>query len=504
MWYFIICQGQDLECNEAFSCVGDSLELSTDSADIVSRGYKATSGSGTTIEHTGRNGNIFLRGAFSGYEAQSIHSDYSVSILGENGGMSTVVSGNTITGWATNALTNSQITITRQFAQSSGILRCWGELSCADTTISQDSATISSQWSIEGRGAFALKNSIINGEDIELTIALFGYYAGYNGLLICDSGVTCRINCYGNGCFGFQLDCVSGSDCIIDCDESLNVNCPITYGVDTVPDIPNDELNLQFDITTQSLSRNEYNCGLGGAYDLDNYGENRDQDSGVSSIIADRGNICCRGSSSCGGYIIDPDIELKIEDSLWSNSNDIVCSGSLSCANAPLIRTTDDACGNIYCTGSSSCDDGSEIESNLNGLVYCGGAGSCDNAQYIWNAENVYCGGDGSCENTQIIGSKNVYVTGSQGADDTTIISDGVGVMNVYLASFYAGLDATINCNEDDYCNVYCLTHEACTFLQVNSICNNVNVVCDDVDAVGQSLCPTITDDSPSGCTTPS
>ena len=138
--------------------------------------------------------------------------------------------------------------------------------------------------------------------------------------------------------------------------------------------------------------------------------------------------------------------------------------------------------------------------------MYCGAANSCDGAASITNAKYLYCSGRSSCRNVAISGVQNVYITATAGALGATIDSNGVGVMNVYFAASEAGgsgaTGVTVNCGENDFCNIYCLTNGACNILtEINTQCNNYNLVCDEANGIG---CPRINDNSPSGCSTPS
>ena len=165
-------------------------------------------------------------------------------------------------------------------------------MSCTDIIVTGE------DYSINVYGSYALSNSVINGEN-NMNIELGGYYGGYGAVLNCDDGARCRIVCYGNGCFGFQLNCVAGSDCIVSCDDTQGRPCPITYGVDRLPDIPTNELDIQLqldDIASQSGTYNEHNCNLAGALSLDNrrqYIEDGSSTFPSSTLESEgRGNVC--------------------------------------------------------------------------------------------------------------------------------------------------------------------------------------------------------------------
>ena len=70
--------------------------------------------------------------------------------------------------------------------------------------------------------------SIINSNGEEITINLYGAFAGYGSFINCGESLNdpCTINCYKNGCYGLTLNCINESYCDVNC----NSNNSITYG----------------------------------------------------------------------------------------------------------------------------------------------------------------------------------------------------------------------------------------------------------------------------------
>ena len=46
----------------------------------------------------------------------------------------------------------------------------------------------------------------------------------------CESGDSCSVTGYGNGCFGFEIDCVTGASCSVTCDITVDIASPNGYG----------------------------------------------------------------------------------------------------------------------------------------------------------------------------------------------------------------------------------------------------------------------------------
>ena len=178
---------------------------------------------------------------------------------------------------------------------------CYSDMTC-------NSARINYSQRIEASGAYSLHEATITTQGQSLTLDLYGYYAGYNAVLNCESGDSCTINCYGNACYGLQLNC--DGTCTKTCDESSSTDCPITYG-DSLPSIPSEETEYELDIADQSLS-NMDSCETSGAI---TYGDS--DNPATSDISTSSGNICCQSANSCDN--------LNIE--ITGNGYDIVCGG---------------------------------------------------------------------------------------------------------------------------------------------------------------------------------
>ena len=246
-------------------------------------------------------------------------------------------------GLGPSSLARSQFSISDYFL-------CYSHRSC-------DGASITGgQRFLANNGARSFSNARLSSmTDLELEFR--GYYAGYNTTITCNDGHNCSIKCYGNGCYGLFLNCVSGATCNVTCNESMSIDCPLIYGNDSLPMINSNETDYEIDITEISLTNDE-NCNSERAVAYDDgwlYRSYGDQ--------SDNGNLCCRGSESCygdGELVISADYDV-----------DIICSGFRSCQSKNTISNIFG--GDIFCSGRSSCQSVREIISSDNGTVYCGG-----------------------------------------------------------------------------------------------------------------------------------
>ena len=476
-----------IQCNSKYECVGEAINHFRP---VTSNGFKANFGSTSSIA-SGFYGSINVRGEFGSADSSlSTINGRSISISGANG----AINSNIDTGTTYNS--NSGVRINAANGASNSVI------TSRNIQINADMGGYGSHFIVDGTyakievyGSYGAAYSVIDtfrtgssSWTVYKDIILDGYYAGYGAILTCESGDTCRIDCrWGNGCYGFQLNCMSGSNCVVsNCDELQGSHCPITYGFDTLPPLKTHELSYQFDIVSQAtLNDNKCSDRYQTALTYDDYVSSSNL-AGVS-VTTSTGNVCCRSSYACRAAAISI---------TGTGDHDIVCGGASACGGSAFSTITSLAVEpsgnrNIYCSGSGACVEGI-ITGAVNGMIYCGGSGACDATQ-ISSTDRVYCSGNEACAESTISSVGNVYVSGSEGIDGAVLNSDGVGVMNVYLfipnpTAWWR--DATINCNDaNDICNIYCKTHGSCDGIVINSICNNANVECDPANGID---CPTI------------
>ena len=58
---------------------------------------------------------------------------------------------------------------------------------------------------------------------------MYGSYSRYNNTLHCESD-SCSVICYGNGCFRFEISCVTGACRTVPCDISADIASSNGYG----------------------------------------------------------------------------------------------------------------------------------------------------------------------------------------------------------------------------------------------------------------------------------
>ena len=65
---------------------------------------------------------------------------------------------------------------------------------------------------------------IVSGGSTIVNFFFYGYEAGEDSVIECKSA-TCNLFCHGNGCNGLTFTCTG--NCNVECDESMNIDCPI-------------------------------------------------------------------------------------------------------------------------------------------------------------------------------------------------------------------------------------------------------------------------------------
>eukprot|EP01084_Bolivina_argentea_P296849 511324_1 len=257
-------------CNAAFSCVDTPLITTT-------------------------TGNIALRGTQSGFN-------------------STITSATAIDCPGSNSCSHSSI----QTGQGE-TLYCQGDQGCSYSTITATT--------IDGNGAYSLKNATINSvENQLLKVYFYGYHSGYGAQIICQYSHSCIAYCYGNSCdYLTQLQCLGN-----------NPTCIIHYI--QPPDTITSTNILLFDSLSLTITNNNIHCEAIGSIKYDQRREYYNK----PDLIIDANivpAICCRGIESCK--------QTNIE-----YNGTLICSGYESCHYSDFIKNYN---GNIFCGGRLSC-----------------------------------------------------------------------------------------------------------------------------------------------------
>ena len=153
----------------------------------------------------------------------------------------------------------------------------------------------------------------------------------------------------------------------------------------------------------------------------------------------------------------------------------------------------------MWCISGRSCYDSTistiatigDGAQNYNGTVYCGGLESCAYSR-IYNVSTLYATAWSALYHSQIYGVSNIYVYGGVSPlNAAKIYSNGIGTMNIYLDSYEAGDNVTINCDFGDYCYIRCLTSGSCRDSTLINCFGTCDVDCDDSLGCPEVIVPT-------------
>ena len=364
--------------------------------------------------------------------------------------------------------------ITNSGAKINSTVDCAGALSCYNSKLSIQSGNITvychgdhacSQSNISIKSNYNTTDGyisyVIDNVNVNVSIELSGYFAGYSTLIICHSNISqCNIKCYGNACYNTQVRCLDNDTtiCNIDCSSLYNdqssVYCArmvlegesqLTFTTKTIP------LDLtavdMIDVVQWTKDLDNYcsrNVDTSSAYD--DY-----QEIYLGGTISS--DICCRGEASC-----EQTSYLHISG---SNGN-VICSGKSSCKLASSLRTSlISGNGSIICNGYESCTR-SKIRASEEGIIYCGATNSCHRIEVLdANGKYLYCtGGKNTCSNATIQGIPNVYLLSGYGNSNLGLVIDSDEIeypyiMNVSLLAYHSGHNIVIRCNLLDICNIF-------------------------------------------------
>lgn len=482
--------GQSISCNGEFECVDQTITSGDDN--IFASGYKSISGIDTDIEVTD-GGVIYIQGGFGCHEIGYVNTDGFIHNNAANGVMSAgslVVRG--IYNYCSVGATDTIIT------SDGSYVTCFADFTCKNSLIKASG-------NLKAQGFQSLHSAEIFSATNDPSIYFYGYYSGYNATITCESGDTCDIYCYGNGCYGLFLDCHDAATCnVYNCNETINIACPIDV-VDgtavTLPALLEDYQESDWlDMYNISIYHDDIcnNVTIATRYDD---ADDTTSNMGVTDISIGSGNfLCCRAFVGCGG--LD-----SIVISSGTDGGNIICSGIYSCQNIGIIDVSLSPLSGTYCTGRGSCRNTlingswtgtSRDHGHDTSVVVCGAFDACSNGK-VYNMNRLYCAG---CTSTDIINVGNIFVHTYRGADGATIYSNGnnassseaslprVGI-NVTFAAYQSGYNVAVYCAVGDVCNVYCHTNGACDATTlIYGYCDNVNIYCNETVGI---TCPVVT-----------
>ena len=394
-----------------------------------------------------------------------------------------------------------------------GYLDCPGLYSCANSVTSLVSTS-------NGRGLLSLQSSVIYSGGIALTTATGssdstaryrGFFSGFNGSFICESGNDCAVECEGNGCENLDYICQTGATCSVDCNDDIGIVCPngwenngnnYTGNFDGYSSSRSvnyyyleqlfddfDGYSLISDSTTSIYNTPIYSTDCGGS-DAITYNSSTVTTNGGSFICADAdicvgvsfklfgndsGNICMLSDN--GGQ----QTTIEIENDEIDGTNKIFCDGYYGCRQTNIVGSestrNNSNSGDIivYARGRWSM-----VEANVTNFtkVFATGAGAARYSTFM-DGRYIGCFGDSACQSVVINKVSKIYGAGAESLQNATIISDGVSNMEVYLLGSDAGgvsdEGAKIICNNQDNCDIYLLFNSSAAY----SFSDGLNVQCD-------------------------
>ena len=474
------------------------------------------------------NRSLSCQGAYSCEKPSYLASYYAQYCYGDSSCSNNPI-GMTITYSSTSAIYDIYCQGTRSCYNTSVMygddIHCMSQLSCANSYIFNFD-------NLYAYGAYSIANSYLDsgGYDHYIDIHIYGYNAGYNTTIYCQSVDTCYIYCYfyGSDCGDHNptrmnsIYIICAGTCYYYNDDGID------YGIDNI-------YGYGLDYYSNTRDENEFFF----QYDSDYYDDICTENEGSTAYVFDGGDfdsalgysnyyitainsgvntMCCRGYDSCE----DVNIRMTISDSLVNstsyddNSNitmyaqdkTVICSGYYGCDDMNLtvgtslsfldydlgtIGVSDD--NNIICSGYYACTSSNFQGSKLIAFNYsvvgsvnlvCEGAYSCY-ASVVKQISHVYCGGHYSCLYTEISRVPNVYFYGPYAGVYTSLISDGIGEMNIYFLAANSGSSTTIECTKNDTCNIICPMEYSCVNVEIYcQLAEKCNVDCDN----STSFCP--------------
>ena len=503
-------QDQNLDCDDAYSCVNGSQVFLTDGTNIGCFGYKSCINN--PVLKTFNDGAIYCRGGWSCSETNKFVQCCDESIRCNGADSCTDISNITadetdIDCRGANACRNSIITGVNE-------LQCSGEWSCSNMIIDYNDDVPRLLF----RGAFSGAGSIINSNGETQTnniISIFnGHFSGYNATLHCWGGHPCFVTCHGNGCFNLTMICHDSDACNpvqLSCDESEGTICPniITY-VDHNTTVYNYSSYISSIITVHDVLGSLPSLTIEESIEHEIICQTAPVDSGYNTRCLDwvecdgdeidliggdvSDHICCGGMFGCDDTVIT----IKSNFSLFAVGDSGFTDGDVTFGNNYNETSIEESNynSNIYCNGETACADSTIRYANM---AHCSGEKSCLNAN-IFHVEQVLCTGYLSCNSTYIYNPTAVYIAGYNAINDAIIdtkifkLTNNINSFNNVSINFLANRDIStnvqINCNKGNKCNINCASLGACfrvdIYCHIYAICN---ISCD-FDSISSGYCP--------------
>lgn len=244
--------------------------------------------------------------------------------------------------------------------EATASIACYGEKSCLNSVIDQDTAScvlyclgshscmrsvIYLIREVHFEALYSGSHSIIySTRNGDVYVEFYGAWSGYDTTLVCNTGDTCYVDCYGNNCNGLTLNANGGK---------INATCH--YDAQISDACPNGKIVSSFMYQMPNLSNFSFSNSESGEYlcnnnsntvQCDDYFECFNQ----SNIINTDGPICCSSSQACQQV---SNIYLN-GTSVTQNTNrlEIRCDGYYSCYDSTITAIYG---ADIYLTGEQAC-----------------------------------------------------------------------------------------------------------------------------------------------------
>ena len=407
-----------IQCLGDHSCYDADAIFSTSQSNIYCHGSYSCSSS-TIIQHTGTSEYDRAIRCF-GLNSCS-HVDLIYNAFGD------------LQCWGELSCASSSITL------NNGDLYCWGDRSCANTTIESGGTNYISGHMAAYKAVFkSLKATNY------ATYEFYGTESGKHAVILCRDNTYCTVNCYGNACNDLTLKC--GDDKYDDTGNcTFHIDCRYAEKSNICPD------------------RDSFSS----------YGFMYSIPSLEDTVMSDKNNseYACQNSTNPNTIVCGDVLECSNEKSLDTRDTvaPICCTGTYGCYNVTNITSCTDSNHSrsernydvaIRCDGYKSCDDiKSTIKAINGGNIYLSGAYTAFDDEKIavietTNDYDIYCTAVYSCRYKILKNAKNVYCVGKEACYYVTLIS------NVYTVWSYGGYSsaigaAMINIGGNIYCGAY-------------------------------------------------
>ena len=297
---------------------------------------------------------------------------------------------------------------------------CGAERSCTGASITSN-PNYNNNPGVSADGAYALFGATIvtvkNGNHY-----MRGHFAGYNAHFTCSSGDTCSIECNGNACFGLFVEEI-GDVAVTLIDDAIAPIYDEAEWQSLIDSGPYDTLYTADPAPIATAVEADCNS-MAHAQTFDTGFANTDQFLDLYAT-AETGPVCCRGRGSCQ------------RSTITLSGTALACQGSRSCRG---VSVTSDAV--VLCIGDLACYTAGDDEAN------------------ITTSLSLFCSGQQSCYAAVELTAPTIYCTGSQACREARIVSGGD--MAVYMLGRLAARDATVVCNANHICIIYCSATAEC------------------------------------------